>query len=302
MDQQERDREKIMRDDLHFQNYLVIYLDHLGQGERLRKITGIPTTDEKRQIFIENITESFGRVRYIRDNFRTYFELWKSSKYDIDAVSIEHQSTLLMALKNPKLILYGLSNAVVIAVPLMSNDESESCTAMNGVRSALLAVCQLALLAFSSKIPIRAGIDIGIAAEFSPNEIYGSALLSAYDIESKLAEYPRFLIGKELINYLFWVENKRYDAQLGSIAQAGAKFCQRLIIQDTDGRFMLDFLGNVIKEVSGDSLHKEDFISALEFVTSQYEKYLKEDNELLASRYYRLLRYFNSRKSIWEVS
>ncbi len=54
-----------------------------------------------------------------------------------------------------------------------------------------------------------------------------------------------------------------------------------MIIQDTDGRFMLDFLHEIIKEASGSNIDKALVESALKFVTSEYEKYLKEDNGLL---------------------
>jgi hypothetical protein len=81
-----------------------------------------------------------------------------------------------------------------------------------------------------------------------------------------------------------------------------AKYCREMIIQDSDGRFMLDFLGEKIKEMSDNVVGQEIIISASEFVLSQVKKYTENDNAKMAARYYRLLRYFNSRKSIWGIN
>lgn len=82
----------------------------------------------------------------------------------------------------------------------MSTDEN--CTAMNGVHSAFIATSGLGLMALSAKIPIRAGLDVGIATQIDDKEVYGPALEKAVYLEAQLAEYPRFFAGNELINYL----------------------------------------------------------------------------------------------------
>lgn len=198
------------------------------------------------------------------------------------------------------LIFYGISDAVVIAVPLMSNDEN--CAAINGIHDAFVATCGIGLLSLSVNVPIRAGLDVGVATQIDDKEIYGPALERAVYLESKLAEYPRFMVGKELLNYLLWVENQMAKTHIGLIAKGTATFCREIIIQDTDGRYMLDFLGSKIKEAADGVIDQKLVASAFDFVISQYDKYLKEENKTLASRYYRLLRYFHSRKSIWGLN
>ena len=65
---------------------------------------------------------------------------------------------------------------------------------------------------------------------------------------------------------------------------------------------MIDFLGARLKEDAGDSINIDVVISAWDFVISQYQKYMTEGNEKLSSRYFRLMRYFQSRKSIWGIN
>jgi hypothetical protein len=149
---------------------------------------------------------------------------------------------------------------------------------------------------------MRAGLDVGVATQIDDDEIYGPALERAYYLESNLAEYPRYLVGKELVNYLLVVENQKCKTRIGQVAKGMAKYCREMIIQDSDGRFMLDFLGEKIKEMSDNVVGQEIIISASEFVLSQVKKYTENDNAKMAARYYRLLRYFNSRKSIWGIN
>jgi len=287
-----------VNDSLLFQNYLVVFFDQLGQREILRKITEIPTTDKEKQHFIEVMKKSVGRVLNIREAFKNYFESAHSHAPNVSLVPPEHRDEFVTS-QQFDLNFYGLSDAVIIAVPLMSDDEN--CTVVNGIYSAFVATCGIGLLSLSVKVPMRAGLDVGVATQIDDNEIYGPGLERAFYLESQLAEYPRFLVGKELINYLFWVENQKCESRVGQVAKGMAQFCREMIIQDTDGRFMLDFLGDKIKGMSGEFFKKEEIVSALEFVNSQYKKYLEQNNEKLASRYYRLLRYFHSRKKAWGI-
>ena len=288
-----------MQDSFLFQHYLVVFIDHLGQREHLRKVTGLPTTVTEESKFIDIMKDSVGRVTKIRDVFKTYFDLAVAHKPNINLVSPENREEFIASQKI-NLNFYGISDSVVIAVPLMSNDEN--CTAVNGVFSAFVATCGIGLMSLSIQVAMRAGLDVGVATQIDDKEIYGPALERAFYLESNLAEYPRFIIGKELINYLLWVEHQESNTNLSQVAKGLARYCREMIIQDSDGRYMLDFLGTKIKEASGEVINKDVVMSAFSFVRSQYEKYLKEENDKLSSRYYRLLLYFLNRQSIWGLN
>ncbi|MFA4828677.1 MAG: hypothetical protein WC855_04030 [Thermodesulfovibrionales bacterium] len=288
-----------MQDNFLFQHYLVIFVDHLGQRENLRKMTGLPTNETEKQQFIE-ITKSILQIIHIRDAFKNYFEADDSYMPNLTLVRPELRDAFLASQKMPALNFYGISDAMVIAVPLMSDDEN--CAAVNGIYHAFIATCGIGLLSLSVRVPLRAGLDVGVATQIDGKEIYGPALERAYYLESKLAEYPRFLVGKELINYLLWVENREFKTPLGEIAKENAIYCKGMIIQDTDGKYMLDFLGAKFKHAIENTIEPNLVASAFDFVIEQYKKYSKDENDKLAARYYRLLRYFQYRKSIWGIN
>ncbi len=290
--------ESSKNNDLIFQEYLVIFFDLVGQREALRKITGIPVSDSEKGPFLELVKESVGRVLMLRRAFKNYFDGALSHVPNTDLVAPEHRQEFIESQKTTY-HHYGLSDAIVIAVPLMN--ENENCTPINGVFSALTAASAITLLALSLKIPARAGIDVGVGVQIDDREIYGPALERAVRIETQLAEYPRLVVGRELHAYLNFVENQKYQTRLGEIAANMAKQCRMLMVQDTDGRIILDYLGNNIREVFENQIEKEIVLNAWNFVKEQHKKYIDQGIEKLSSRYFRMSRYFKSRINSWGI-
>jgi hypothetical protein len=286
------------KSDLVFQHYLIVFLDILGQRRMLREIRELPTNDNEKEVFLDKIRQTVGKVDKLRNAFRDFFTASNSHVPNTALVQPEQREEFIASQKS-EAYFYGFSDSIIVAVPLMSNDEN--CTAINGVYSALVATCGIGFISLAATITLRAGLDVGIGTQIEGKEIYGPALERAYFIESNLAEYPRFVVGKELINYLLWVENQHCKTRLGLVAKNMARFCREMIIRDTDGRFMLDFMGEKSKETADNSIDAEVVKLARDFVVSQYQKYVKAEDDKMSSRYFRLLNYFNSRKRIWEI-
>ncbi len=203
-----------MKDNLTFSYYLVVFIDLLGQRETLRKITSLPTNESEKEEFILLIKESLGCVDFLRELFQSYFQAYSAEDINDYNVPPEHRELFLASLKS-EAYYYGISDSIVIAVPL--TNKNDNCTAANGIFSALLATCGIGVAALSSEIVMRAGIDVGIATQIDDKEIYGPALERAHHLESRLAEYPRFIVGKELIEYLDWIINQQTTTSFGLI-------------------------------------------------------------------------------------
>ena len=289
-----------MQDNFDFQHYLVVFFDLLGQRENLRKITELPTDQTEQQRFIDNDKGTIGRVLQMQEDFKKFYEGVNSYTPNENDVPSEHRDAFREAFKRPPLYLKRLSDAMVIGVPLIS--DNENCVAISGIYYAFVATCSTGLSLLSKHVPIRAGLDVGVATQIDDNEIYGPALERAIYLESKLAEYPRFLVGEGLINYLSWAETQKFDTKLGGITRKMAKLIKSIIIQDTDGRYMLDFLSTQVREWVENTIELKLVASAYGFVLEEYRKYSQEGNDKLASRYYRLLQYFHSRRNIWGIN
>jgi hypothetical protein len=285
-------------DTLLFQNYLIIFLDILGQRSNLRNIRDLPTNETDKANFIKALKETIGKVDAVRECFHTFFTEAKSYQTDISHVPPQYQQEFISCQKS-EVYFYGFSDSIIIAVPLGSDDEN--CTAINGVYSAFVAASGISLMALSAKTALRGGLDVGIGTQIKDSEIYGPALERAYYLESNLAEYPRLVVGKELVDYLYWVEHQQSTSPHGEVAKIIATFCREMIIQDTDGLLMLDFMGRKAREVADNSVNSDLVKQAGDFVESQYKKYFGEENHKLVSRYFRLWRYFKSRAKLWGI-
>lgn len=136
--------------------------------------------------------------------------------------------------------------------------------------------------------------------------MYGSVSYQVYHLESKIAKYPRIVIGDELCSYLFslskgikqFPEQKEEDIKLcKSLAEA----CLKMVIKDIDGQPILDYLGDSFKKnlnnspLEGKMTYDETVNKAFQFVEEEYLKRKNTKDNKLALRYYLLYNYFKAR-------
>lgn len=73
------------------------------------------------------------------------------------------------------------------------------------------------------------------------------------------------------------------------------------MVQDSDGRIILDYLGQNIRETFQNQIEKEIVQNAWDYINEQHIKYIKEGNDKLSARYFRMIRYFESRLGLWDI-
>ena len=78
-----------MNDNLLFQKYLVVFLDHLGQRKILEEISELPTSADEQQKFIQLIKETHGKVSALRGIFSKYFDESKKYRPNVNLVPSE---------------------------------------------------------------------------------------------------------------------------------------------------------------------------------------------------------------------
>lgn len=171
------------------------------------------------------------------------------------------------------------------------------------VFSALSAACIVMLTALASKHPLRGGIDVGLATEIGPGEIYGTALERAYLLESRVAKYPRLVIGDELWRYLN-AALSHFESQTTPVAKAITaivKKTMQMIVTDADGHRILDYLGPVTAENAGPDHGKLMIQPAYNFVLAEQKLMLAKGDPELIGRYVLLRRYFEPQLGPWGV-
>lgn len=282
-----------MSNKLIFQNYIVAFLDLVGQREALRRLLRVPTSPDDEHEFVERLQESLGKVLELRRDFASFFSDSRQRHLDLTAYPADIREAVQAAIQT-QFTVSGLSDSIVITAPL--DGDAEHCKAVSGVAMIILSVCYLATKTFAIGMVFRGGLDVGMGTNIESNEVYGPALARAYQLESEMAEYPRFVVGDKLLEFIEMVKNQEPKTKFGRLAQKKAASCRRMIVQDTDGRQVLDFLGTEVRTTLGERFPKEDVVKGRDFVESEHKRFQDSGMEKLASRYFRLLQYYLTRQ------
>lgn len=148
-----------------------------------------------------------------------------------------------------------------------------------------------------------------------PDEIYGPALASAYHLESKVAAYPRVVVGNALVSYLKEVSDGRLETDVEKMNRQLANNSLALLTTDDDGNMIVDHLGDYIRNILQKNPNIADVVSKADiFASSEHDRYRIAQNEaksignvealkrcaLLADRYDLLTKYFKKHLPSWK--
>jgi len=269
--------------------HVVAFLDVLGQRDKFRGLRLPTNADEEAQVK-EVLRQTAGFVLDLRRVFQTQFE------------AFEKGANMGAHTKDPlRPNFVGFSDSFITTVPLR-NDGGDLVRVVT-VFSALSAAAIVMLTSLASKHPLRGGIDVGLATEIGPGEIYGTALERAYLLECNVAQYPRIVIGNELWKYLnsALAEFEKGETPVAKAITAITQEIIGLIATDADGKRILDYLGAVVVENSAPG-HKEHMVQpAYEFLLAEQKRLIAEGNSKLIERYALFRSYFESRLSFWSI-
>ncbi len=271
-------------------HHLVAFLDVLGQRDKFRELKK-PTNELEEGEVKEVLRQTAGFVAELRTVFQTQFEVFEAGAPNVK----RHTKEPL----RPRFT--GFSDSFVTSVPL--REEGHELVPIVTVFSALSAACVVMLTALASNHPLRGGIDVGLATEIGPSEIYGTALERAYLLECRVAKYPRLVIGDELWRYLN-AALANFESQTTPVSRAITaivKKTMQMIATDNDGHRILDYLGPVVVENAGPDRGQIMIQPAYNFVLAEQKRILAKGNPELIGRYVLLRSYFESRLAPWGV-
>lgn len=269
--------------------HLVTFLDVQGQRDRFRELK-LPKTPEEHARTQEVLRDTAGFVLRLRDTFRRNF-------VECEAGILSGRPQLSESLQ-PRFV--GFSDSFVVSVPL--RPLGGEVTPLVKIFSALSAASVVMMSSLASKHALRGGIDVGLATEIGPDEIYGTALGDAYKLESERAKYPRIVIGETFSKYL---ADKLAEFSNRPPSTASSALCSLvhrimdLISMDTDGERVLDYVGKATAQVARPQDAQHVVKPAYEFVVEEHERFLSGTDPKLPERYALLRSYFESRLPVW---
>jgi len=281
-----------------FSFYVVVLVDLLGQSEKLEKFSTLPKSKEGKEAehFIEMVKQTFEDVKKFRELILELRDVLSRKIKIPDAIKSRlNTSQLKLAEKYtmPIVEVQFFSDLAMLKINLLEREDHSPLISINSLFSqlAILFLSQLSI-----GIPLRGAIDVGICAELDKNDLYGQAVSRAYKLESKVADYPRIIVGQDFIDYLNSFEDIEVSKEEIKIIDFWVNYIKNCLIKDTDGNFILSYLSPVFIDSYSYSIDsfKESIKDASKFIFNEIKKYEKLGDKKLQDRYIGLMNYFKN--------
>lgn len=225
--------------------YATAFLDLLGLANQLGQLEAFAEPDMDRAKGIPLLRQSVGNILRFRKLLGDYYNqlgqspLAQQHRAELDA----EQARLFDRAMTHKTVMRWFSDCCIISVPVEQNAFDQH---LNGLARMLFGLAFSTIGMLAQGQPIRGGIDIGYAVEVEPGEILGSSLTKAYDLE-KSARVPRIAVGSDLIGILQELRSTTSEDPESRVIRGLAGICAGLLCQDSDGVWIVDFLGESMR-------------------------------------------------------
>ena len=279
-------------------HYVVAFIDLLGQQEFLRNLSVLPNSNDPLELekVKNDLKNTYGAVSGMRKFFKDSFDGFSRKPNELSGLTLQ-QTREFNSLNNHPIKFQSFSDSVVIFMPLRTDTAKLPVRGIWGIFGAA-ATTFLCCLAIGH--PIRGGIDVGIGMDITKNEIYGPALSRAYTLESRISNYPRIVVGNELVRYLETLRDQTPHDLASEVAKYMSRQCLECLATDDDGYPIIDYLGKSYRDLFGEVIDATVVEKAHHNVLNFCAKFQNEKNGKLAFRYTLLRNYFEDRLHLWE--
>ena len=227
--------------DLYFGGHLVAFIDMLGQSDRLEKIKDTRWWELQEPTKVA-LRETYGRVCKFRKTFSSFLTPFvKTSPFDEAFRYILGGEELKIwdQFGTNRIMTKGLSDSFILNFPLIP---SNGLLPLKSVYGVLGACASSMLCSLNYGFAVRGAIEIGPCIfDSTTDEVYGTALSDAVKYE-KQANWPRILIGPNLIAYLEKCLELSQETIINQVNISDAELCLKIVSRDKDGLNFLDYL------------------------------------------------------------
>jgi hypothetical protein len=278
--------------------HVVAFLDLLGQQDKLRKLTALPNMENPDEVatFKQEVSDLYRPLYALQTFFNTSIKPWTEATTNENSI-MPFERELIQQFQSTPIFYRRISDSLIINIPLHNDIGKFPCRAIFGL---LIATAATFFSCMVHSFAIRGGIDLGLGMDIEEGESYGPALARAHNLESRIAQYPRIVIGEELNRYL---EAIATNQSLKIEDKAHAMFASKsreLIVDDEDGNRILDWLGTLYRTSFQHPV--EQALKVYNFIIQESSKYKEVRNSKLAFRYTLLRNYAEYRLPDWGIN
>jgi hypothetical protein len=272
--------------------FVVGLLDILNQRQTLQSWSKLPEGPDAGAKLIGLMGPTVGTVVEVRRLFVQYVH-----EFNSESLSEEQLATLpapqRAEFEEIRRTVFGIqtfSDSVALFAPI---HHLRQIPVLRDVFCILSGLGYLQVMLLAGKVVVRGAVEMGSAARLSENEIYGPVLASAHHLESEIADYPRVVVGRELVAFLQSITTEPAADPLWQFSKSIATHCLGMIYLDEDGIYAVDGVGLAFETVDQEPSNKDAIVRARAFVQEELLRFQQEGNQKLALRYARLRRCFD---------
>ena len=277
---------------LIFRNYVVAFFDILGQRENLTQMGSLPTTAGDRERFEKRAEKTVGAIHAMRSVFNAYFANYIPADPPafVRVLPPQERKRVLQA-SEIEISFQGFSDTLIVFMPLTNRHDVYQ---WRGLHSLFAACATLMPALLGEGIALRGAVELDVGVEFVQGEIYGPVLQKAYDLESTVAGYPRIVVGDALRAHVERYIPDKKDAEAKGIGGETYDRHFKWLGLDSDAVPIVDYLGLSARQMLGE--YAVDRVKdAYGFVCREVERFEREGNDKLSSRYAMAKIYYESR-------
>lgn len=280
------------------EGYFVVGLaDVLGQSERLLAYNDSPPNGlANREKLTALRSDTLVPVRRFRKDFHDQFRSYEKAVAKSPLNCIRGPvGELLDSIDSEPVGVHAFSDLVALSLSLRSESKA---VPMEGIFLMTAAFGMASLCSLYRGHPIRGGIELDVAWPIRrheiQSEIYGPALAKAYHLESKVAGYPRIVVGDNLLRYnARWAllpdsSDIRHNAN-----REYAHYVGKLLVIDDDRKTVVNpfaivnLSGNLTEKEK--KQHRQVVDRCLAFADGERKKFESCGDAKLMARYSRLI-------------
>jgi hypothetical protein len=287
-----------------FQHYIVSYIDVLGQRDKLVKLEELLDNQAKGESLIKANRQTIDVIKQLRNDCTKFWEKQSRSalKEQWYRNFTEEQKAQFKKFRYGDIKFRYISDGIIIYAPLAMTQGEQR---VQDILSIISGVAFLILRSLAYNVAIRGAVELGWATKIEvwPKkkeyaDIYGPILTRTHYIEDQIAKYPRIVVGERLIKYLelrLQLDIEETDNPQERFNKICTEQCRLLICEDTDGQFIVDFLGEYMQKDIDLSNAKSLVSLGYQFVKQEYLRYKQARDSKMSFRYDYLMSYFLGR-------
>jgi len=285
-----------------YSQYVAGFIDILGQRDKLLTLDYYPKSPEEKTRLSQTLYETAGAVDRLRNDLIRHHKVSLKTTGILDKLPPEQRAEAEIIRGSTEKPLFRFqSDSIIWEIPVDNSDKH--CRTTREIWRAFWSICMAFINTLAEGNPIRGGVELGFGVPIDGGkEMYGSASVMAYQYETKIANYPRIVIGNEVWQYLTLIESTNPDDNLAKAAIQYAKNAKSLVTVDNDNVRMLDIIGEGAKSLLGDSPIVGNFSKVVNLTYESLVKLQKNSiNDIKNRKRYDLLKaYFDSRLHLWQ--